>query len=196
MAAPRKDNLADDMYRLYVNGFSLADVGKAFGRTRQSVYKMFRRRELGLRPKKPLPFVVFCGTRYTRRRDGYYRATSGARDLMHRDVWRLHNGKIPDGFDVHHRNGDRSDNRIENLKLLGREEHASRHPGRQNQFTKRGLKALTYRGKTKSVIAWARETGIPRHVIYQRIRAGWKTSRILTQTPNRAVQARKKQARR
>lgn len=36
----------------------------------------------------------------------------------HRIVWELHNGKIPKGMQIDHINGVRSDNRIENLRIV------------------------------------------------------------------------------
>lgn len=58
--------------------------------------------------------------------------------LVHRMVWHDANGTIPAGFDVHHRNEDKTDNRIKNLILLSNVEHQAEHniPGttRRNQY--------------------------------------------------------------
>lgn len=52
-------------------------------------------------------------------RDGYV--------LEHIFVWMEHNGDIPDGYCIHHVNGDKSDNRIENLKMMIIGEHTTLH---------------------------------------------------------------------
>lgn len=58
-----------------------------------------------------------------------YRVTTvgGTRDGEHRHVWRQANGPIPRGFVVHHRNEDKTDNRLDNLELMTRAEHARLH---------------------------------------------------------------------
>ncbi|MEK6881917.1 MAG: HNH endonuclease signature motif containing protein [Nanoarchaeota archaeon] len=45
------------------------------------------------------------------------------RMLEHRYIWEKHNGKIPEGFDIHHKNHIKNDNRIENLELISKKEH-------------------------------------------------------------------------
>ena len=126
----RQDDKADAMYELYQRGHSLTGVARAFGVTRQSVYKMFKLRSLMLRSKpEPLPFVVFNGHRYTLRNTGYYGRTNGKRTLLHRDMWEARRGPIPEGFDIHHRDEDRTNNRLDNFQLLSNAEHTRLHHG-------------------------------------------------------------------
>lgn len=46
---------------------------------------------------------------------------------LHQEVWKHHRGPIPDGWHVHHKNGDFLDNRIENLECLPPAEHYDQH---------------------------------------------------------------------
>ena len=47
--------------------------------------------------------------------------------LEHRKVWEDTYGIIPNGFQIHHKNGIKTDNRIENLTLLSNTEHQKLH---------------------------------------------------------------------
>lgn len=47
--------------------------------------------------------------------------------VEHRLVWEQHHGELPDGWIVHHLNGDRIDNRIENLHAMPADEHLALH---------------------------------------------------------------------
>lgn len=58
------------------------------------------------------------------RKDGY---VAIGRQLEHRIVYKQHFGSIPDGYDIHHKNGIRDDNRIENLELLKKGDHRREH---------------------------------------------------------------------
>src|SRR5438128_1860784 len=106
-----KNKLYSEMYEEYKEGYSLSEIGKMHGMTRQSVYAGFRCRGCILRNKNVLPYLTFNGVKFTLRNHGYYARTDGDRCLMHRYVWNYYKGKIPDGWDVHHINHDRTDNR-------------------------------------------------------------------------------------
>lgn len=51
-----------------------------------------------------------------------------------------------------------------------------------------GSKPIRFRGRTHSIADWARLAGIPKHVLYQRIEAGWPIKRALTEPPMRPEQ--------
>lgn len=124
------------MYKEYLKGFSLAQVGKMFGKSRQAIFSGFKCRGLKLRKIKPLPFLSFNGNKYTLRNHGYYSMTYGKRTMMHRDVWEYYNGKIPKKHDIHHINHNKADNRIENLELYTKSEHAKKFSTGNNQYGK------------------------------------------------------------
>lgn len=76
--------------------------------------------------------MYFNGVRFTRDdRTGYYlssRKTKGnIRQRMHVYVWEHYNGPVPEGYHVHHIDGDKSHNYPKNLELLERSEHLSLH---------------------------------------------------------------------
>lgn len=72
-----------------------------------------------------------------RRADGYHITAKGylrgrvdgRMRLAHVIEWERHNGIIPRGFQVHHRNGDKQDNRVENLELVDATTHKRLHSG-------------------------------------------------------------------
>lgn len=46
---------------------------------------------------------------------------------LHRQVYEDHHGPIPEGMQIHHKNGDFSDNSVENLECLSPRDHRAKH---------------------------------------------------------------------
>ena len=140
----KRNPVYDEAYQLYLDGLSLQQVANEIGVTRQCVYKAFVKRRFILRGINFRPYQYYDGKKFTLRNTGYYSLTTGARGLMHRYVWEKERGKIPEGWDIHHINEDRSDNRIENLECLPKPEHTRLYSPHNNQYTK-GRKRDTHR---------------------------------------------------
>ena len=59
---------------------------------------------------------------------GYIRIKVGGKlYLQHRYVWEAKYGKVPDGHDIHHIDGNKQNNSLDNLELLTRTEHKRKH---------------------------------------------------------------------
>lgn len=51
---------------------------------------------------------------------------------LNRLVWWAHRGRIPEGVEIHHRNGKRRDNRLENLSPVSTTSHRRKHTAKWN----------------------------------------------------------------
>lgn len=90
--------------------------------------------------------IIYKGVKFNLQQ-GYYRRIV----QLHRQIWEDHFGKIPDDYHIHHKNGDKTDNRIENLECLHVAEHRKIHNSQkeiQYQVCKIGSK-LSLRKKRK-----------------------------------------------
>lgn len=76
---------------------------------------------------------------YLDRKSGYWISTTFPKIRLHVYVWEYYNGKVPKGFHIHHLDGDKSNNSIENLKLIPEFDHLSLHMQSQDriEFSKR-----------------------------------------------------------
>lgn len=132
----KRKPIYEEAYQMYLEGLSLEQVGAEIGVSRQCVYKAFKRRGFTLRGVNFRPYQIYDGKKFTLRDNGYYALTTDDRCLMHRYVWQKERGKIPENWDIHHINGQKSDNRIENLECLPKEEHTRKYSPHNNQYTK------------------------------------------------------------
>lgn len=67
---------------------------------------------------------------------GYYSVYYNAKNVfVHRIIWFIFNGEIPEGYFVDHKNRNRTDNRIENLQLVTRTNNNQNKTKRKNAST-------------------------------------------------------------
>lgn len=78
--------------------------------------------------------MTWNGRRYRRHPEAsqrahrvYWQATTAPRTYLHRDVYEANHGPIPDGWHVHHIDGDPLNNHPSNLEALPADEHAAHH---------------------------------------------------------------------
>ena len=62
-------------------------------------------------------------TFYYDKNNGYMFNFTKKKLYLHRYIWQKHNGEIPKGFDVHHKDGNKLNNDIDNLDCISRSEH-------------------------------------------------------------------------
>jgi len=79
---------------------------------------------------------------------GYYRIHSNEKgnrgEYLHRLIFQEFYGKIPKGFHIHHKNGNRKDNCILNLQLIRNKDHSALH--KPSKETKEKM-SKAHRGK-------------------------------------------------
>lgn len=72
-------------------------------------------------------YIEYDGLKFCRdEKTGYY-LNSTIRKRIHRYVWEKEVGTIPKGCQIHHINGDKSDNRIDNLAIMTASGHQRLH---------------------------------------------------------------------
>jgi transposase len=114
-----------EIVNLYKQGFTYEEIGKMFNRTKQSIYDLLKRHNL-IVPRKFLPFFMVDGMRFSINSQGYY-ACRTKKLRLHIYLWEKENGKKPDGYDLHHIDGDKSNNNLSNLLLVNHKEHGRLH---------------------------------------------------------------------
>lgn len=68
---------------------------------------------------------LYFGKKFYKQQDGYW--VNWMPIHAQRWVWINHHGCIPKGMDIHHKDGNKDNNEIENLELLSRSDHLKRH---------------------------------------------------------------------
>jgi hypothetical protein len=70
-------------------------------------------------------YRIYFGKKFYKQKNGYWANMMPIH--AHRWVWINHNSAIPKGMDIHHKDGDKDNNEIENLEMLSRSDHLKQH---------------------------------------------------------------------
>lgn len=126
--------------RRYNEGVSLPELSREVGLSDQAIYQRLIKASIKIRTISEAVKLAYAtgkikalrgpnsrmwrGGRY-KDSSGYVIITSeGKKRLEHHLVWEQVHGKIPEGWIIHHMNGKRDDNRLENLTALPRKRHS------------------------------------------------------------------------
>lgn len=142
-----------ELANLYTQGYSCSQIGKIVGATRQAVWEKLKNGNVTIRKKKLLPYITYDEKKWTiSKTTGYYRSTESRKKhiSLHRYVWQKERGEIPEGYDIHHLDGDKTNNTIENLECLPKAEHTKRYSPHHNQY--KNYKTLHKYENTKSEV--------------------------------------------
>src|SRR5689334_354604 len=84
-----------------------------------------------MRPKPRVEMVEWNGETWRRWPDSEHRSDAvyfkSKNRWLHREVWKAAHGRIPKHHHVHHRDGNPSNNALENLECVPRSEHLREH---------------------------------------------------------------------
>ena len=81
----------------------------------------------------------------------YIKQSDGTRIAEHHLVWKLANGSIPEGYCIHHKNGNKQDNRLENLELMTHGGHSSLHR-RSKDYPEFTIRQEIFDGKCRNPV--------------------------------------------
>ena len=110
-------------------------------------------------------YQEYKGIRFCRDDNTGYYLNSTLKVRMHRYVWEQEVGPIPDGFDVHHIDGDKSNNSIDNLSLMTSRAHRILHGKEESRKAKMRLNIAKAQEAAKAWhsspegLAWHSEQG-------------------------------------
>lgn len=99
----------------------------------------------------------FNGNHYVRDDEtGYYLCHDGygSGHRLHRDVWEFHNGKIPKGYDIHHKDHNKSNNSIDNLQLLENRKHKKLHGTELTEGERERLRQNVINNAVPAAVKW------------------------------------------
>lgn len=80
--------------------------------------------------------MIYNGLRFSFN-SGYWRHTRahGPVIYLHKYVWELQNGPVPDGHCIHHIDHNKANNDINNLQLMHKSDHVKHHKSTKQCYT-------------------------------------------------------------
>jgi hypothetical protein len=84
--------------------------------------------------------------------EGYTVVNLSGREYVHRIIWEMHYGSIPKGMEVDHINHRRADNRLENLRLVSRQDNGRNMS--KSKANKSGLPGVEPRARANGDPFW------------------------------------------
>ena len=125
-------------------------------------------------------YQEFAGIKFREEYPGgyYIHNFNGYNIRMHRFVWEYYNGPIPDGYEVHHINGDKSKNDISNLQLMCCSEHKKLHAETLSEEERERRRVNLRTNAIPKAIEWHKsDVGSAWHT--QNIKQQWETGAFL-----------------
>lgn len=110
-------------------------------------------------------YQYFDGVKFTRDdKTGYY-LNSSIRKRMHRYVWEYYYGEVPEGYQIHHKDKDKSNNDISNLEAIPFSNHAKLHSKERAEI------------RYEAVVANLKDNALPKAIEWHRSDEGrqWHT---------------------
>ena len=96
---------------------------------------------------------------------GYYAVKNlGELHAAHRIIWELHNGPIPDGMEIDHKDVDKTNNRIDNLRLATKNNNNHNRPRFRNNVS--GYKGVSWYSRGKCWAAYIAAYGTRKFLGY------------------------------
>ena len=74
--------------------------------------------------------IIYRGNSYSFHKDGYYKRTQS----LHRRIWEDAHGEIPEDHHIHHKDGNKENNSLENLECISQHDHHSMHFSSEKQI--------------------------------------------------------------
>ncbi|ATE85749.1 HNH homing endonuclease [Shigella phage Sf12] len=84
--------------------------------------------------------------------------------LAHRIIWEIYNGKIPKGMEIDHINHIRDDNRIENLRLVSKQDNLKNQSKRNDNTS--GVTGVSWNKREQKFRAYININGKEKHIGY------------------------------